>query len=88
MLATPRTKDSKWIPWELGLGDGVHGDDDVALFPSAEETWDQEWANQEFLGLYRRIVYGDHTSYPGKRIWMVINHRNSAAVPLGDWLRS
>jgi hypothetical protein len=23
MLASPKSKDSKWIPWELGLGDGL-----------------------------------------------------------------
>src|SRR3712207_2606711 len=29
MLATPRSKDSKWIPWELGLGEGKHGESEV-----------------------------------------------------------
>ena len=88
MLATPRSKDSKWIPWELGLGDGIHGAYEVALFPSAESWSEQAWAGQEYLGLYRRIVYGDHQSYPGKQIWMVYDHRTHPAVPLQDWLRA
>ena len=87
MLATPRSKESHWIPWELGLGDGIHGSLEVALFPSAETWAEQEWSEREYLGLYRRIVYGDHASYPGEKIWMVIDHRTKEAVPLGDWLR-
>src|ERR1700730_13294822 len=85
MLATPRSKDSKWIPWELGLGDGVHGPSEVALFPSAETALDFEWAEQEYLGLYRRILFGDHQSYD-KKIWMVIDHRTREAVSLSRWL--
>ena len=86
MLATPRSKDSKWIPWELGLSDGVHAPADVALFPSAETALDFEWAEREYLGLYRRILYGDHEGYEQK-IWMVIDHRTREAVALSRWLR-
>ena len=86
MLATPRSKDSRWIPWELGIGDGVHGPSKVALFPSAESALDFEWAEQEYLGLYRRILFGDHESYEQK-IWMVIDHRTREAVALSRWLR-
>ena len=88
MLATPRSKDSKWIPWELGLGDGIHGERDVVLFPSAETWHETQWSEREYLGLYKRIVYGDHTSHPDKKIWMVINPRTFEAIPLEDWIRN
>jgi hypothetical protein len=40
MLASPKSKDSKWIPWELGLADGLERQRNVALFPSAESSSD------------------------------------------------
>lgn len=86
MLATPRSSASKWIPWEPGLGDGIHGEPQVALLPSAETALDFEWSQREYQGLYRRIVFGDHQSK--EKIWMVINYRTSEAVSLSQWLRS
>jgi hypothetical protein len=56
MLATPLAAHSKWIPWELGLADGQKQDPNVALFPVATSSTDMEWAEQEYLGLYQRIV--------------------------------
>lgn len=87
LLATPISKGSIWMPWELGLADGMRGPTEIAIFPSAESWADQQWADREYLGLYRRIVYGDHESY-SQKIWMVIDHRTRAAVELRDWLTS
>ena len=36
LFVSKQSKDSKWIPWELGLGDGSNREGNVALFPSAE----------------------------------------------------
>jgi len=84
LLVTPRTKDSVWIPWELGLGDGVHGDPHVALFPSAESSTEKEWSEREFLGLYQRIIWGN---FEGKQPeWLVFNHLTNTAMPLRAWL--
>src|SRR6266478_9842955 len=58
MLATPRSKESKWIPWELGLGDGIRQHPSIALFPSAESATETEWSQQEYSPLYSRIVWG------------------------------
>jgi hypothetical protein len=89
LLASPRSKDSKWIPWELGLGDGM-GDQmrpkhNVALFPSAEYSTDMTWSEQEYLGLYRRIVWGlleGHSGY----CWLVWDYRKNTGELLKDWL--
>ena len=56
VFVTTISKDSKWIPWELGLADGFKSYPDVALFPSAEHNYDKSWAEREYLGLYRRII--------------------------------
>ena len=86
LLVTPRSKDSKWIPWELGLGDGVNGDANVALFPSAEQSYDQQWSEQEYLGIYQRIIWGNFTGEENGQ-WMVLDHRKNTARKLGEWLR-
>lgn len=87
LLVTPRSKGSTWIPWELGLGDGVNRDVNVALFPSAETAGEQQWAEQEYLGLYQRIIWGDFVGEE-KGQWMVLDHRKNIGTKLGEWLRA
>ncbi len=41
---------SKWMPWELGYFDGFRPEK-VSILPIVE-TYDSEWAGQEYLGLY------------------------------------
>lgn len=84
LFVTQRTGGSKWIPWELGLGDGHHSPDKVALFPSAENQYEQQWAEQEYLGLYRRIIWGNFKDQ--KPEWLVLDHRENTAVTLRAWL--
>jgi hypothetical protein len=86
LLITPRSKDSKWISWELGLGDGRNNESNVALFPSAEKTYEQTWSEQEYLGLYQRIIWGDFTG-EDKNQWIVLNHRKNTGTRLSEWLR-
>ena len=85
VFVTDNSKDSKWIPWELGLGDGAKTNYDIAIFPSAEKYYDTTWLEQEYLGLYRRIVWGKHVDYE-KEIWMVCNCKENTATPLDKWL--
>jgi len=87
LLVTPRSKSSTWIPWELGLGDGSNRDVNVALFPSAETAWEQEWSEQEFLGLYQRMIWGDFKG-EDKCCWMVLDHRKNTGTRLAEWLHS
>jgi hypothetical protein len=85
MLASPKSKDSKWIPWELGLADGLERQRNVALFPSAESSSDLSWSEREYLSLYRRIVWAH---FEGRSIyqWMVWDHIKNVGEPLSDWL--
>jgi hypothetical protein len=85
LFVTERSKDSKWIPWELGLGDGNNTGQNVALFPAAEKSYEQAWSEQEYLGLYRRIIWGNFTGEE-KQQWLVLDHRANTAVPLRSWL--
>ena len=85
LFVTTNSKDSKWIPWELGVGDGAKRPSNVALIPAAQHVWDQTWAGQEYLGLYDRILWGNFTNQ--KPEWLVYNHHNNSAVQLREWLR-
>ncbi|NCP18898.1 MAG: TIR domain-containing protein [Erythrobacter sp.] len=87
LLASEQSKDSRWVPWELGLADGYKGLGNVAIFPAVESKGRDAWTNWEYLGLYDRIIWGDHDSYSGK-IWMVIHGDSYTATELGKWLTS
>lgn len=85
MFVTDNSKDSVWVPWELGLADGNKSSYKVAIFPSVEKSHDTEWTEQEYLGLYDRIIWGNFTDK--KPEWLVWNFEENTAVTLGDWLR-
>jgi hypothetical protein len=86
LLVTPNSKGSIWIPWELGLADGQKGAPSVALFPVVQYATETKWTEQEYLGLYSRIVWGDLQGYD-KKLWMVYDHHTHSALPLSKWLR-
>lgn len=86
LLVTQNSKGSIWIPWELGLADGEKHEPSVALFPVVQYVTETKWAEQEYLGLYRRIVWGDLQGQDQK-VWMVYNHHENTAITLARWLR-
>ena len=87
LFVTQNSKDSKWVPWELGIGDAALGQMDVALFPAAASTYEQTWAKQEYLGIYRHIVWGKHSGYADP-LWMVFDYHTNTADTLSDWCKS
>lgn len=85
VFVTTNSKDSNWIPWELGLGDGGKSNYEIALFPSAESWFETTWLEQEYLGLYQRIVFGKLKGYD-KEVWMVYSFQANTAIELSKWL--
>tara|TARA_R110002049_G_scaffold2823_15_gene22916 strand:+ start:2638 stop:3192 length:555 start_codon:yes stop_codon:yes gene_type:complete len=85
MLASKNSKGSRWVPWELGCADGYKGLDRIALFPALDEVSDTAWTSSEYLGLYRRIVWGNLEGHEAP-LWMVWNQKNDTATRLRDWL--
>jgi len=80
------SKDSVQIPWELGLADGEKGHALIALFPTASNSTDQNWASQEYLGLYQVVVWGIIDGVLTQPDWIVLNRQSSTAVTLNSWL--
>lgn len=53
--ASNNSSESKWMPWELGYSDGIHGR--VAIVPIVDtSTSANPLAGQEYLGLYPYIT--------------------------------
>ena len=85
LFLTTNSKDSNWVPWELGLSDGVKNNDDIAIFPSAEMTYNSSWTNREYLGLYQKIVWG-RINGNNNEVWMVWDIANNTATELSKWI--
>jgi len=86
VFITTNSKDSKWVPWELGIGDTSLSADNVALLPVSQNSYEQSWAKQEYLGLYRHIVHGKIEGEPNP-LWIVYDYRNNTATKLSEWCR-
>lgn len=84
LLASPNSKDSRWVPWELGIADGIKDLDKIAIFPSIDST-DDKWTSWEYIGLYRKIVWGNLEGHQ-KKVWMVWNKKTNKATKLSKWL--
>lgn len=87
ILTTKNSKDSRWMPWELGLADGYKATDNVAIFPGLDTATDHSWTEREYLGIYDRIVYGQFKGQE-RSVFMVWNQDTNAGTELSVWLRS
>lgn len=86
VLVSENSKDSKWIPWELGIGDETKTLRNVALLPTVDSSQNVDWPEQEYMGLYHRVHFGGLDGY-NDPVWMVRNHHNNTAVELSKWLK-
>lgn len=86
LIVSPKSKESIWIPWELGLADGQKFTAAVALFPVVETAAETRWAEREYLGLYRRVVWGRLQGFD-KEVWMVYDHHTNTATHLRSWVQ-
>lgn len=84
LMATPNSGDSKWIPWELGLGDGFIKYENVAILPVT--NYSSTWSEQEYYSIYAYIE--KRASQDGTLTdWAIIFPDNNA-MWLKDWLNS
>lgn len=86
LLATKNSKASNWVPWELGIADGKKSLDRIALFPAVDDPEDTSWTTWEYMGLYKRIVWGKIKGRE-QSVWMVWDHKDNTATTLSKWLR-
>jgi hypothetical protein len=84
MVSTPNSKDSKWIPWELGLGDGFDGYENAIILPVTNNTL--IWAEQEYFEIYGYVKEADSTD-KSKTDWAIF-YPDRKPIWLSDWLKS
>lgn len=79
-LATPNSSKSKWMPWELGLGDRIVNYENVAVLPITHN--ENSWGDQEYGAIYGRIE--NQSTYSNS--WYIVFPEGSK-VSLLDWIR-
>lgn len=77
VLVTENSKDSRWVPWELGYADPVKGMDHIASFPVAESG---DFTHNEYLRIYPKIQFVSD-------IWWVWREEPQKLTRLSDWLQ-
>lgn len=85
VFVTENVKDSKWVPWELGLSDGYKRPRNTLIFPSVENASKTSWLHQEYLEAYDRVVWGPMVGLL-QPAWLVWNQEDNTACTLTDWL--
>lgn len=78
LLATDNALQSRWCPWELGIGDAYRGMDSVAILPVTDPP--HAWSGSEYVGIYSRIEKSD-TGIPA-----VFEPGKNSGVTLAQWL--
>ncbi len=87
ILASTNSKTSRWIPWEIGLADGIKNLDSIAILPltTSDDESAFSWPEQEYFSLYKQIVQGPIEGSTGNQ-WMVLDRKANTAHLLNDWL--
>jgi len=85
LFASTSVKSSTWVPWELGLADGFKRSTNVAIFPSVDNMQEQTWTEQEYLGVYDRVIWGNYAGQ-SEHQWLVWNQIANTAMTLRAWL--
>ena len=86
LFTTKNSKGSRWVPWELGVADGYRRPQNVAILPGVDNSTETAWAEQEYLGIYDRIMHG-RIKGRAEPCYMVYNQERNSAMELGSWLR-
>jgi hypothetical protein len=86
LLATDNSKESRWVPWELGFADGKKPSSSIAILPGSNATNDDTWGSWEYMGLYQKIVWGTFEGRE-KDEFMVLNSKTNVGIPLEVWLK-
>ncbi len=80
LLATNNACDSRWCPWELGVGDEANGYASVLVVPVADSAAGG-WRGNEYIGIYQ---YLDQDSFG--RLY-VVSPANQTKEPLEVWVK-
>lgn len=86
VLVSRNSKDSRWIPWELGIADEKKKIKNIAILPIVQSNGTLEWPEQECLEIYPSVVNAKFAGQQ-KNVWMVYDRHTNKGTELGRWLR-
>ena len=76
VLVTENSKDSRWVPWELGFADPVKGMEHIAILPISENG---SFVQNVYMKIYPKIQMVND-------IWWVWTEDPTSLTQLPDWL--
>lgn len=82
-VTTDNTDSSKWMPWECGYFDGIK--EKGAIVPVKKISYNNEYAGQEYLGLYPYIVK-EKSTQGNETLWVRINRDKYTSY--NDWVKT
>lgn len=83
-IATSNIANSKWCPWELGVGDGLLNER-ACILPILEEN-SSKFNGQEYLGIYPYIEYGKVQGSDKYQFWVIDPDDSNLYNILINWL--
>ncbi len=76
VMVTENSKDSRWVPWELGYADPTKGLEHIASFPIKDGEYD--FTQNEYMKIYPKIYCVNNTWY----VWRT-NRPKSPSLKIG-----
>ena len=80
---TDNADNSKWMPWECGYFDGIK--EKVAIIPVKTTSFNNEYAGQEYLGLYPYVVKAK-SKQGNESLWVHLNR--SMYTSYDHWVKT
>ena len=77
VMVTENSKDSRWVPWELGYADPVKGMDHIASFPVGS---DYDFSQNEYMKIYPKVYHVIDT-------WWIWQDDPQKITRLDEWLK-
>ena len=81
---TDGSRESVWMPWELGYFDGLNGK--VAILPIVPQSKVATYVGQEYLGVYPYVDQEEERRGNGPFFW--VNWPGREAMRLSEWLKA
>lgn len=87
VLLSENSKESKWVPWELGVADAKKDNSKISIFPIKRSSYtsDSNFDGLEYMELYQKIKIGVSND-TGAETPIVLQPRATKGYTLQYWL--
>lgn len=85
VVLTGETRRSRWVPWKLGIADGMFGPERAALWPVEHDPERPLWLKQEYFARYPTVEWLK-LRRAARPNWCVRNPASGRYWTLARWL--